>query len=175
MPAAFQNPLGLKHIFWALPIMLLGIWWLWSSDESRLKKQSRQLLAQLAPSPTPLPDTAIVMRTHKISRSLHVLVEYDIKIGDKKLHKKSSLTDIKGKLFSYFKQKLSHIITIPSKKDIIVKIKKTENKKTADLNFPLGLKHKDKKLSCKAFLHWVKNKNWRIHKIRIFDCTTTKL
>ena len=163
-----------KHIIYILliaTISLIGSFFFFQSDKSYLQKKTIKLLGLVSSSFISRSETNIFRRIHEIAKNMHFSVEYEVNLGSDGLYKDRSLNELRSLLFVYFKKSSTWNIEIPSKEDLNIKVSKSEAKKIAEVSFPIKATKEDKKISCSALLHWVKDKKWLIHKMRVFSCT----
>ncbi len=163
-----------KHITYILVIVtvsLIGSFFFFQSDKSYLQKKTIKLL-ELTFSPfISRSETNIFRRVHEIAKHMHFSVEYEVNLGNNGLYKDRSLNELRSLLFIYFKKSGTWKIETPAKEDLSITISKSETQKTAEVSFPIKGTKEDKKVSCRALLHWIKDKKWLIHKIKVFSCS----
>ena len=166
-----QNYKNIKYIFLVAIILLIGSIFFFQNDKTYLQKKTIKLL-NLASSPSvSLSETAIFRRIHEIAKHIHFSVQYDMDF-DSHLYQDRSLAELRSLMFVYFKKSNNWKIDIPSKEDLTVTMSVSEGKKNAEVAFPIKATQKNKNLSCSAVLHWIKEKKWLIHKMKVFSCSS---
>ena len=163
-----------KHIIYIsliVTISLIGSCFFFKSDKSYLQNKTIKLLELISSSFISRSETNIFRRIHEIAKHMHFSVEYEVNLGSDGLHKDRSLNELRSLLFIYFKKSSTWNIETPAKEDFNITVSKSEVKKIAEVSFPIKATKEDKKISCRALLHWIKDKKWLIHKIKVFSCT----
>lgn len=160
---------NMKYILLLIVIALIGSFFFFQSDKTYLQKKTIKLLELASSSFISSSETAIFRRIHEIAKYMHFSVQYEINV-DGNLHQDRSLAELRSLMFVYFKKSNNWKIDTPSKEDLNITISMSEEKKTAEVSFPIQAIQENKKLSCSAALHWIKEKKWLIHKMRVFSC-----
>ena len=149
---------------------LIAAFYFFQSDEKYIKKTTVKLL-KLAVSPaTPLSTTAMLNKTNTIAKHIHFSVQYEVNINDH-VYQDRSLADLRSSMLVYFRQPNNWQVDIPVKQEINVKIDSSEGNKTAEAFFNIKIEKENKKASCNALLHWIKEKKWLINQIKVFSCS----
>lgn len=165
-----QNYKNIKYILPLVIIALIAFVFFFQNDKTYLQKQTIKLI-QLATAPSlHKSNTAIFRRIHEIAKYMHFSVEYEVDF-DGNVYKDHSLAELRALMLVYFKKSNNWKINTPSKKDLHIEIF-TSEQKTAKVSFPINITKENKKLFCKALLHWRKNKKWLIYNIKIFSCSS---
>lgn len=165
-----MNKQNMKYILPLVIITLVGSFFFFQNDKTYIQKKTIKLLELTASPFISGSETSIFRRIHEMAKHIHFSVEYEVDLGRDGLYKDRSLAELRSLMLVYFKKSNTGKILIPSKEDLNITITKTETKK-AEVSFPIQGAKKNKKINCRALLHWVKDKKWLIHKIKIFSCT----
>ena len=164
-----QNYKNIKYITLLVIILLIAFFIFFQNDKTYLQKKTIKLIKLATPTSLYKSNTALFRKIHEIAKYIHFSVEYEVEF-DGNVYKDRSLAELRSSMLFYFKKSSNWKITKPLKKDLNIKITALEQKK-AEVSFPIKITKENKKLFCKALLHWKKNKKWLIHKIKVFSCS----
>ena len=168
-----QNYKKIIYISLLVAVLLTAFFFFFQSDKTYLQKKTIKLL-EIASSPSSHKSTAAIFRRiHEIAKYMHFSVEYEVDF-EGHLYKDRSLAELRSSMLVYFKKSHNWKINTPSKKDLHINIS-TSGQKKAEVSFPIQVTKKNKQLSCSALLHWVKDKNWLIHKIKVFSYSSENI
>ena len=165
---------NLLYILLGTIILIVASFYFLQSDEKYIKKTTVKLLNLVVPSSPSLSTTAILKKVNTMSEYVHFSVQYEININGH-VHQDSSLADLRSSMMVYFRKFGNNKwqVDVPAKQEINVKIHSSEGRKTAEVSFNIKVAKEGKKASCETTLNWIKEKQWLIHKIRVFNCNLT--
>ena len=132
------------------------------NKERYFKKKTLKLLHIMADLHSdPASPIVFFQKVRSLTKHTYFSVHYEVKWGSR-LYQNSSTNRLRSDLHTWFRQKPTYQMEIPSQESLKVFL---QNKK-AEVNFTVPFIYKEQKKLCKTNIHWGKEKYWVIHKIQ---------
>ncbi len=168
-----MNALLVSKVKYIVLAVLLagGATFFFQNDEKYIRKKTIKLINLAVPPVVSPSNTALFRRIHEIAKYIHFSVQYKINFGHT-VYQNRSLSKLRSLMTVYFKKNSNWKVEKPLKENIHITISPAEGNKTAEVNFNITITRENKQLSCKALLHWIKEKKWLIHKMELSSCSS---
>ena len=163
-----MNFLNLKIGKYLLLALFIGgsLWYFLQTDEKYLKKKTKMFIS-LASFSSPVPQIQAARRVSKISELLRFDVYMEVKV-QKKIYKTKNLQQIKSFLLPYFLEAQT-----AQWKEENLKVKIDEKKKEALVSLLIKGNYDETTLQCQMNVQWLKEENWLIQNIKVFQCLSS--